>query len=326
MTNRQQRTRIFGTVSTLKPINIGVPQGSTVGPLMFIVYINDLPKFLRHANPLMYADDTVLYLSSNCNKMVRKKMQCDLVEVERWCKINKLSLNVSKTKIMTFMSDHKRKNSPKFQFYMKGKVIEEVDDYKYLGTHIDNRLSGDTQFKKTLQILGLKLRTFSRIRRFLNTNAAITVYKAMILPLLDYNDHFQMLWNGEKLGKLQKLQNWGLRFVYFDRVPMLSELEMHYEAGLTKLKYRRIQHLVNLMYHRSKCDQYLDKRDIRTRQFDKVKFKVLNPIVKKAFKSPNYLGAQLWDMLPLDTQTAPTYNLFKYKVKKHIATGLYNNV
>ena len=80
------------------------------------------------------------------------------------------------------------------------------------------------------------------------------------------------------------------------------------------------------MYHRSKSEKYLDKRDLPTSQFVNVKFKVINPNIKSAFKSPNYFGAQLWDMLPLDVQTAPTYSIFKYKVKKHIAAGLYNNV
>ena len=326
LTNRQQKTKLFGAVSDLKSVNIGVPQGSTVGPLMFIVYINDLPEILNSAKSLMYANDTVLYLSSNCKKEARRKLQSDLVRVEQWCMVNKLSLNVSKTKIMTFMSDHKRKTCPKFRFYMKGKIIEEVDNYKYLGTHIDNRLNGNAQYTKTLQTMGLKLRTFSRIRRFLTGMAALTVYKSMILPLLDYNDHFQELWNAEKLSKLQKLQNWGLRIVYYDRDPKLDVDEMHSEANIMKLKYRRIHHLVNIMYHRSKHDHYLDKRVMPTRQFAKVKFKVINPVVRKAFKSPNYLGAQLWDMLPLDTQSAPTYNMFKYKVKRHIAAGLYNNI
>ena len=80
------------------------------------------------------------------------------------------------------------------------------------------------------------------------------------------------------------------------------------------------------MYHRSKDDDCIDKRDLPTRQFDKIKIKVINPGIKKAFKSPNYLGSQLWDMLPSDTQAAPMYNLFKLKVKRHIAAGLYDNV
>ena len=326
LTNRKQKTKLYGECSDLKPVTIGVPQGSTIGPIMFIVYINDLPRVLQHIKPLMYADDTIVYCASNANREVRRQMQCDLNNVEKWCCDNKLSLNVSKTKIMTFMSDHKRKNKPNFRLYMKGKTIEEVDSYKYLGTHVDNCLNGDTQFHKTIQILGLKLRTFGRIRRFLSTAAALTVYKSTILPLIDYNDHFQLLWNGDKLHKLQKLQNWGLRLVYNDRVPKLDERELHLEAKITTLDLRRILHLLSIMYHRSKIALYVDRRDIRTRQFDKIKFKVMNPNVKKAFKSPNYLGARVWDLLPRDTQTAPTYNLFKYKVKQHIATGLFNNV
>ena len=67
------------------------------------------------------------------------------------------------------------------------------------------------------------------------------------------------------------------------------------------------------LFHRSKKDSNLDKRDISTRQFDKIKFKVLNPVVKKAFTCPNCLGANIWDILPVETQTEPMINAFKYK-------------
>ena len=176
---------------------------------------------------------------------------------------------------------------------MLGNIIEEVSSYKYLGTDIDNRLSGDEQFSKLLQMLGFKLRTFSKVRRYLDNKAALSVYKSMILPVIDYNDHFQLLWNKNKLDKLQKYQNWGLRMVYYNLQPKLDEEGLHNHAKVSKLKYRRIAHLLGVMYHRSKVGDYVDVREIGTRQHDKVKFKVMNPSVKKAFRSPNYLGAQL---------------------------------
>ena len=111
-----------------------------MGPIMFIIYINDLPEFLEHSRTLMYADDTVLYCGDVCNCRVRKLFQSDLNNVERWCLANRLSLNVSKTKNMTFMSEYKRKKSVKFRLYMRGRLIDEVETYKYLGTHIDNKL------------------------------------------------------------------------------------------------------------------------------------------------------------------------------------------
>ena len=325
LSNRKQKTRLHNGLSDLKPINIGVPQGSTVGPIMFIIYINDLIKVLDNAKALMYADDTVIYCSSNCNRAVRKVMQRNLDSVEKWFQTNRLSLNVSKTKLMTFMSDHKRKRDPNFRLFMKGNKIDETEIYKYLGTHIDNRLNGDVQFNKTSQTIGLKLRTFGRVRRFLNTPAALTVYKSTILPIIDYNDHFQMLWNADKLRKLQKMQNWGLRIVYNNRNPKLDEAELHQEANLTLLKSRRVLHLLSLLYFRAKDKENLDNRPIATRQFAKIKFKVINPVIKKAFKSPNYLGAQLWDLLPRETQAEPTFQTFKFKVKGHIAAGMFKD-
>ena len=104
----------------------------------------------------------------------------------------------------------------------------------------------------------------------------------------------------------------------------LDEAELHEEAKLTLLKHRRALHLLISMYHRSKCVNYLDVRDIATRQFDKIKFKVITPSIKSAFKCPNYLGAKLWDKLPRDTQAEPSLNVFKFKVKRHIAAGMFN--
>ena len=111
-----------------------------------------------------------------------------------------------------------------------------------------------------------------------------------------------------------------------DRDVHLGEDELHAEAGALLLKSRRKLHLLILMYQRSKVDEYLDKRRLPTRQFVKIKFKVMVPQIQKAFRSPNYLGAQLWDVMPFETQASPTFNLFKTRVKRHIAAGMFNEV
>ena len=325
LTNRKQRTKLHSATSTLKPVPIEVPQGSTVGPLMFIVFINDLPKVLENSNAVMYADDTVVYCGDISEKVARKQMQSDLDRVQQWCNRNRLTLNVVKTKIMTFMSDHKRKSYKQFRLYMRGMLVNEVDSYKYLGTLIDNRLNGDPQYDKLTKHLGFKIRTFGKIRRYLNTRAALMVYKSTILPIIDYNDYFQFLWNGNKTHRLQKFQNWALRVVFSEVQPRLNEGELHLAAGLDLLSTRRINHLLFLMYNRSKNPDLLDNRDLPTRQFDKVKFKVINPNIKKAFKLPNYLGAQLWDMLPKETQKMPTLHKFKNEVAKHVKNALFEN-
>ena len=323
LSNRKQKTRLFTETSTLETVGIGVPQGSTVGPLMFIVYINDLCTVLQNCNHCMYADDTVLYCSNVSRKLVRKDLQMDIDRVQKWCDTNRLTLNVGKTKVMSFMSDHKREGCNRFRIYMKGSLIEEVDSYKYLGTILDNRLNGDPQYCKLMKNLGFKLATFSKIRKYLNTRAALTVYKSTILPVIDYNDYFQFLWSAEKNKKLQRAQNWGLRISFSGQ--RLNEAELHSAAKLDLLAARRICHLLNVMYYRSKKAKYLDGRKLPTRQFDKVKFRVINPGIRKAFRSPNYLGSQLWDMLPMETQTSPTIHKFKAKITRHVTGGLFEN-
>ena len=108
--------------------------------------------------------------------------------------MNQLTLNVDKTKIMTYMSGHNWRSYRQFRFYLKGILVEEVDSYKYVGTVLDNRLSGEIQYNKLLRNLGFKLKTFGKIRRYLTTKASIMVYKSTILPIIDYNDYFQFLW------------------------------------------------------------------------------------------------------------------------------------
>ena len=135
-----------------------------------------------------------------------------------------------------------------------------------------------------------------------------------------------MLWSADKITKLQKMQNWGLRIVFNNMHIGLDEDNLHVEAKLDLLKHRRVAHLLGIMYHRSKNVELLDVRDIHTRQFDKVKFKVFNPVIKKAFRSPKYLGAQLWDKLPVTTQLSGSFTEFKRKIKKHTAEGLFNGV
>ena len=132
-----------------------------------------------------------------------------------------------------------------------------------------------------------------------------------------------MLWNCDKLKKLQNLQTWAHRVVHCNRIPKLDEAGLHSKANLLMLKHSCALHLLMSMYHRSRKPDYLDECNLATRQFDKIKFKVTKPVIKKAFKSPGYLGAQLWDLLLLDSQTAPTSVSFKSKVKRHIAAGLF---
>ena len=125
LTNRQQQVKLGNTSSKLLPMCIGVPQGSILGPLLFSICINDLPKSCPKLNCIMYADDTTLYsfVENFESNDVEREINCELDKVNLWLKANKLSLNVTKTKCMFF---HKRKILPPINLSINNAKVENV--------------------------------------------------------------------------------------------------------------------------------------------------------------------------------------------------------
>jgi hypothetical protein len=102
LTNRQQKTSINNTLSSSLPVSVGVPQGSILGPLLFIIYINDMPNIVKHCKIILYADDTLLYYSSNLVKDIELCVNEDLHSICKWLDENLLTLNCAKSKFLLF--------------------------------------------------------------------------------------------------------------------------------------------------------------------------------------------------------------------------------
>ena len=100
LSNRNQKVHFNGAISDALPLNIGVPQGSILGPLLFLIFINDLPKCISHGKLSMYADDTTLYVSDTDIDVITCKLKSDLIAISDWLIKNKLFINADKTNIM----------------------------------------------------------------------------------------------------------------------------------------------------------------------------------------------------------------------------------
>ena len=161
LTNRQQFVKLRNLKSKLIPIRIGVTQGLILGPLLFSIYINDLPKSCPNLNCIMYPDDTTLYsaLENIDSDKIKRQINYELVKVKLWLKANKLSLNVKKTKCMFF---HKQKNLPHINLSINDVITENVPKFNYLGIIIDEHLSWNSH----IEMIGLKddtLHSFKKI-------------------------------------------------------------------------------------------------------------------------------------------------------------------
>ena len=139
LANRVQHVNINGNMSNKSTISCGVPQGSILGPLLFLLYINDMQLCVRFSCLFHFADDTNLLLSSNSIKDLRKKMNSDLKLIFEWLCANRLSLNTDKTEFLIFRPP--KSNIQRVTLSLNQKTIFESNKIKYLGLILDNKLN-----------------------------------------------------------------------------------------------------------------------------------------------------------------------------------------
>ena len=133
LTNRKQTVCCHGKLSLMKNITIGIPQGSVIGPILFLLMINDISECLIDCNCNIFADDVVLYNSGVTIDEVNLNLQTNIERVTTWYKQNNLAINVDKTKVMLLKSQ----SSDNLNVFINNKKIEEVNSFRYVGVEID---------------------------------------------------------------------------------------------------------------------------------------------------------------------------------------------
>ena len=137
--NQKQYVTLNGSNSSIKTVLTGVPQGSVLGPLLFLIYINDLCKCVKYSEVYHFADDTNMLLSRSSLETLAKWMNFDLKNLSQWLKTNKLSFNVTKTELIIFHSSSK-KTYPSLKIILDGKRLIQTNTVKYLGVLLDDHL------------------------------------------------------------------------------------------------------------------------------------------------------------------------------------------
>ena len=206
-----QRVVVGGEHSTWTDVVSGVPQGTVLGPLLFLTYINDFPDNLK-SSVRLFAGDCVLYHEIQ-NEIDSEELQSDLDTLVQWEKDWQLSFNPSKCHIMRLT--HAR--SPKhFEYKLGNSVLSETDGHPYLGVHISNKLSWNSHIhqisSKANRTLGFIMRNFYSCPKHVKESA----YKTLVRPLLEYSSAGWAPYTKNLTNQIEKVQKRAARFVSND--------------------------------------------------------------------------------------------------------------
>ena len=169
-------------------MSCGVPQGSVLGPLLFLLYINDLPNISCKLKFFLFADDTNIYYESNDLKEIEKIVNQELKHLSEWLNVNRLALNVKKTNFVIFRSNRKPANH-NVTLILNRKALEQKDHVKYLGIYMDQHLNWKYQISHVSKKVSRGVGILSKLRHFLNTKLLCNIYYCLVYSYLSYGVH-----------------------------------------------------------------------------------------------------------------------------------------
>lgn len=203
LTNRKQFVKYNGVLSDTLDVTCGVPQGSVLGPLLFILYTNDLPDSLKHLKCILFADDTTLYVSSKNIKQLIDTMNAELTTLSDWFKANKLSLNTSKTNYVIFQKSNSLKtNSNEVNITIDGKQIDRVKSPKFLGVYLDENLTWREHIDYCRKKVRSGIYALNMCTQILSMTNMRMLYFSLVHPYLLYGN---LLWGSAYKKDLQPL-------------------------------------------------------------------------------------------------------------------------
>jgi len=331
LSNRSQITRINGVLSEPKIMTTGLPQGTVLAPILFILYLNDLLEIPFDGKVSSYADDTVVTFSGQQWEDLEVKANTELYKIQTWLSHNLLSLNVNKTKAMTFSPNVTtqptnqltvRFHPDKCQYFQtkqcscNNEIIQSVSEFKYLGITLDQFLKWKNHIINLSKRLRNRITVFYNLRNIVDYKTIKTVYNAVVQSLLDY---CIIIWGGTYTTNLEIL-NISHKYILktlLKRKKTYPSTEVYRESGVLPIYLNYVLACVkNLHKQKTDASKLQHPYDTRTHTSKKLKLPKVNKHLNIRYYK--YLGIKFYNILPLEIRkTEKLYN-FIQKSKQFI--------
>ena len=331
LTNRTQYVYWMGESSERLPLSTGVPQGSVLGPLLFFIYINDLPSCTDSLKVVLFADDSNLILKGEDPKTLAETLTTELEKVNDWFAANKLLLNPDKTKLIVFKSRKCRKDLTAAPVTLNGKILKQVTSESFLGVQLDEILKWYEHTGKVANNISRKIGMMSRVKHFVSRKTLRSLYFAFVHPHIIYGI---TLWGAtfdKGLSRIKTLQKKAIRLI-----TGASRMD-HCEPRQRELGILKVDDLYKVqticlaydcltgqapaelcsLFRQNGEEQRTTTRSITNKPLD---IKLCNqprkagPVMNSSFllKAP-----ELWNQLPESIQQSHNKAVLRSKLKKH---------
>lgn len=315
---RTQRIKLGEVYSSSKAVNLGVPQGTILGVILFLVYVNDIKDCLKFSKVSLFADDTLVYIVGKNLNVCENNLNSDADNLFEWLCKNKLKLNIMKTKCMCICS-----RGHNINIKISNNNIECVEQIKYLGVIVDNKLSFNAHADFICSKISKKINFLYRIRKRISTKCAINIYNSIILPHIDYCSSILYLCSSGKIDNIQILQNRAMRCVLkcglrTHIVDMLNELKwmsivqrLKFNALIFIFKLKNGLFPIYLQRNLQYVGSYYNLRNVGN-------FRL--PLYRRTSSQNNilYKGMQLFNNLDVTTKMETNIIRFKKQIEQHI--------
>ena len=323
LTGRKQCVEFNSVTSDVLDMKCGVPQGSNLGPLLFLLYINDLAFVSPHLFAVLFADDSNFFCTGSDLSSIIGIVNHELCKVVDWLNSNKMSLNIDKTHFMIFKPKRK-KYAASGDIVINGSTINEVDSTKFLGVLIDNNLSWKPHINLICSKIAKNIGIMAKARSTFNEKTLVSLYYSFIYPYLNYCIH---VWGSAfqtHLNKIFLLQKRVVRIIagvnrrthckpLFETLgilPLSDIFKYNVSLFMYKFHHKKLPRIFNIFQKNSEIHGH------NTRQREMLHLP--QPSTEYGRRSFRYRGVLIWNDIYEKLDVNIKIGTFKKNLKTHL--------
>lgn len=331
LSDRLQQTKIKNKMSSQISNDIGLAQGTVLAAILFVIYINDINNVVKNTDVLMklFADDTLLYICTDNLENGIQQLNFVMKVMSNYLRLKKMKLNVNKTKAMIITSKRKNVNKENIFIEIDGEKIEFVNEIKYLGFIIDDKLNLDAHIDYICKKASKKAGVLRRISNKIEIEQRICIYKTILAPHFEYCASVIFFCNKGQIDRLQLIQNRAMRTIM--KVNRYTEIKLMLETlGWLSVRQRialltlKLIHKMNLGQAPNYLNKMINKRGekhkYKLRNNDKLAIQKCNK--DSAQNSIICKGFQLYNNLPDEFKTETNVDKFKKMIIEWIKINI----